>query len=208
MQCKGIAGVGLIGGVLGAALVWGGATWQAGQKPSGRIATVDIVRVFGESERQKALTEEMMKQRGGLEEENRARLQKIDAAQAVLDKMNPNDPLYGGKQKEVVQMRVEYKNWFDFKQAELGREIATWTWRIYSDISQVTEEIAKLSSYDAVLYIDEFPPISPDPEEMKSRIRSRRVVYSNPAIDISPMVLEKLNANFRASGGGPMLNQP
>ncbi|MCG3127918.1 MAG: hypothetical protein CHACPFDD_02791 [Phycisphaerae bacterium] len=208
MRFKGMAGVALIGGVLGAALVWGGAGWQSGPKPTGRIATIDVVRVFGESERQKALTDEMMKQRGGLEEENRARLQKIDAAQAALDKMNPNDPLYGGKQKEVVQMRVEYKNWFDFKQAELGREIATWTWRIYSEISQVTEEIAKLSGYDAVLYIDEFPPISPDPEEMKGRIRSRRVVYSNPAIDVSTMVLEKLNANFRAAGGGPMLNQP
>lgn len=186
---------------------------QDNKKPAaraltGKMAAIDIVVVFNEYQRQKDLTEEMRKLRTALDDENKQRLQKIDAKQKDIDALNPEDPAYVKKMREVLAMQIEYKNWFDLKQAELGREVAVWTSKVYKEISQAVELVAQQQGYDLVFYREEFPPVSVDPEEIRNRIRARTVVYANPNCDITQVVLEKLNQDYRSAPSAPMLNVP
>ncbi len=198
-----------------ACAAWAAAQAQGGKSPStpniratGRVAAIDVAAAFNEYQRQKDLTEEMNKLRKQLDEENRARLQKIDAKQKELDMLDPNDPAYVKRMRDLLAMQIEYKNWFDLKQAELSREVSVWTGRIYREITQAVEQVAQREGFDVVVYQQELPPASLDPEELKTRIRNRSVVYVNPAADLTQAALDKLNADYRATPAAPMLNVP
>lgn len=200
---------------LAAWTTWDAAFAQNAKTPStpnvratGRVAAIDVAAAFNEYQRQKDLTEEMNKLRKQLDEENRARLQKIDAKQKELDMLDANDPAYVKRMRDLLAMQIEYKNWFDLKQAELSREVSVWTARIYREITQAVEQVAQREGFDLVLYQQEFPPASLDPEEMKNRIRNRTVVYTSPAADLTQAALDKLNADYRAAPAAPMLNVP
>lgn len=184
----------------------GAALGQAGK--GGRVGVVDVALLFDEYQRQKDLTEEMKSLRQALDDENRSRLQKIDAKQKEIDLLNPDDPAFLKKMREVLQMQIEYKNWFDVKQAELSREVAVWTSKIYKEITVGIEQIADREGFDLVLYREQFPGVSVDPEEIRNRIRNRTILYARNTIDLTTIVLEKLNADYRSLPSQPMLSIP
>lgn len=204
--------------VLGAAaFTVSGALWAQNNParppapPSGggaRVACIDVVRVFNEYQRQKDLSEEMKQVQQKLELENQQRRQRIDSLQATLDAMNQNDPAYVQKLREMMEMQIDYKNWFEVRQASLNREIAFWSAKMYREIAKATEDIAQQQGYDIVLYKDEFQTAATDPNEVREQIRVRKLIYANPRVDLSQVVQEKLNADYRATPQKQMIQVP
>lgn len=175
---------------------------QTGGQPrpaTGRIAVVDVVKIFNEYLLQKDLTDEINKKKAELQLEAQARRERADAMKATLDALNPSDPTYPAKMNELIQMQIQNKNWVEIKEAAMTAEIAKWSANIYKEILKATEEVAVQSGYDLVLYREEFEPVNPDPDAVRQQIRSRKVVYVNPSIDISQIVLDKLNTAHRAA---------
>lgn len=183
----------------------GGLMAQTSGGGSGRAATIDVVKVFNEYERQRDLSIEIKAVQDRLELENTQRRSKIDQMQAGLDAMDPTDPVYASKSKEVLQAQVDYKNWFDLKEAMITREVGIWTARVYREILKATEDVAKQNGYDIVLYRDEFQTPNLDPKEVREQIRQRKVLYASPASDVGQQVLDKLNADYRAQPKQPMI---
>jgi len=179
-----------------------------GAGPTGRIACVDVVQVFNEFQRQKDLTEEMRELQDRLNEENKQRRQKIDALQAEIDKLDPDDPAYVTRMREMLAMQIDYKNWVDLKQADMSREVGVWSVRIYREILKAVEELARRDGYDLVLYRGQFEPVSMDPEQIKEQIRSNHLLYASPSVDITQVVTDKLNRDYRAQPRVKMMLVP
>ena len=175
---------------------------------SGRVACVDVVRVFNEYQREKDLEEEMKQVRDKLELEAAQRKQKIDAAKAVLDAMSTDDPIRTKKMRELLELNISTRNWMDITQAAMAREVGIWTTKVYKEILAVVETIAQEKGYDLVFYRDEFQVVSMDPAEVREQIRSRKLIYASNAADISQAVLDKLNADYRAKPRKKMINIP
>ena len=188
-------------------IAYGSMGTPAGQAP-GRIATIDVVLINNEYQRQKDLTEEMMRLQQGLKAESDTRIQKIDAAQAVLNALDPADPAYKKKMQDLFAMRLDYKNWGELKQAMMAGEAAVWTHTIYKEITDAAARIAEQEGIDAVLYRDELPPAINDVQELQNIIRQRKLVYANPRIDITQTVLTALNAAYRAQPARQMISIP
>jgi Skp family chaperone for outer membrane proteins len=196
----------VVGGVLFTS--GGGLQAQSGAKSTGRVASVDVVRVFNESQRQKDLFEELRALQEKLEAEHQTRKQRIDALQATLDVMDPADPSYPKKTQELLEEQINFKNWRDIKQAGMSREVGVWTARIYKEIVATTEQIAQAQGVDLVLYREEFAPPTFDPDQIRENIRARKVVYASPAVDMTQPVVDKLNSDYRAQPRSPMLFVP
>jgi len=171
----------------------------------GRVASIDVIKVFNEYQRQKDLTEELRSEQGKLQAENEQRRARIDSLQATLDAMSEADPTRTQKMREYFQEQIDYKNWYDLMQAELSREVAVWTIRVYKEILEGTAELAKKQGVDLVLYTDEYKPVSYDPEAIRQQIRERKVVYAGSTIDMTQPVLDTLNSRYRAQPRQPML---
>ncbi len=176
--------------------------------PGNRVAVIDVIRIFNECQRQKDLDEELKGLQQKLDAESRTRKLKIDETQAELNRLDPSDPAYTKKMQDLMQMQIEYKNWFDMKQAMLTREVSVWSWRIYRELTDICETVAKQNAIDLVLYKGEFPPVSSDPDETRNRIRNRVIVYNSSEIDITQAVLEQLDAQYRSQPAKPMLQVP
>lgn len=205
-----------IGLVLGGAFFAGALPLHAqSKKPAGgvsgqtgRLATLDIARVFNEYEGQKDLAQEFKESQDQLQLEDQQRRSRIDSLQATLDKMNPSDPNYLAKNKEYFDLQIDYKNWVDLKRAAIAREMAIWTTKIYKDILAAVKDHAEHEGIDLVLAKDEFEPASFDPKIIQQQIADRKVIYGSAAADISQIVSEKLNAAYRAQPHTKKLNVP
>lgn len=178
------------------------------QQPTGRIATIDIVLIVNEYQRQKDLTEEMNKLQQTLKSESVARTQRVDALVRELNAFDPADPRSKQKSQDLLKMQIDNKNWIEFKQAMMTGEVAVWTHFIYKEIAEAAARIAQERGIDAVFYRDEFPPVIRDPQEIRNIIRQRKLIYANPAIDISQEVLHALDAAYRAKPAKQMINLP
>lgn len=204
---------GLIGALAGLGLgvvlmVSAGAFTAVGQPGNCCVAVADVVRIFNEYQRQRDLTEEMRQLQDRLERENQRRRDQIDGLQATIDAMNPDDPTYGDKMRQLLQQQIDYKNWFDVNQAAMAREIGIWTTRIYREITTAVSETAQSQGLALVLYKDQFEPAGLDPEVIREQIRSRKCLYAAESVDITAAVLSRLNASYRARPQQPMLQVP
>lgn len=175
---------------------------------TGRFACVDVVKAFNEYQRQKDLAGEMADLQQKLQDENISRRNKIDAAQAELDKLDREDPTYPERMRAFLAMQIDYKNWAELKQADMSREIGVWTVKIYRDIQKAAGEVAKRDGYDLVLYKGEFEQTSPDPDAIREQIRSLQILYSNPSIDITQALVDKLNNDYRTQPRAKMMMVP
>lgn len=203
---------GLLAGTLAALVLLSAYAGLRAQSPApgaaNRVACVNVVQIFNQYQRQKDLTEEMKQVESRLNRERDERRRKIDALQATIDAMSPNDPAAVDKTRELLKMQIEFKNWFDLKQAEMTREIAIWSARIYDEIVKVTEAVARQDGYQVVLYLDQFQPVLNNPDAIREQIRSRKVLYCDPSAEITQMVLERLNVDYRAQPPRQMLRIP
>lgn len=201
----------LIGLMTGAVLFGGTAGVLRAQNdapPAGSpVATIDVVLVFNEYQRQKDLSEEFREKQTSLQAEDQSRRQKIDAAQATLDQLDPTDPAAVTRARELLQMKIEYRNWADLAQADLERELGLWTARVYQEILSATGQVAESRGHQVVLYRDEFQPLS-DPQRIREQIQQRKVVYASGGTDISQRVLERLNTEYRKQPRAKMLQVP
>jgi Skp family chaperone for outer membrane proteins len=180
----------------------------SGVQVSGRSACVNIIMVFNEYQRQKDLAEEMTNETIKFEAEFNTRKQRIEALQATLDAMNRQDPAIQKKLQEQLAEQISFKNWGDFKQAAMGREVGMWTTRVYTEIVDMVAVVAQQEGWDLVLYRDEFEEVSFDPNVIRDQIRGRKLLYASPAVDLTQKVLEKLNAQYRAKPRQKMLQIP
>ncbi len=76
---------------------------------------------------------------------------------------------------------------------------------IYNEIRRVVALIAQEQKFDLILRV-ESPTLSDqqDPENVTQRINNRVVLYSHESVDITAIVLERLNAEYKkqkAAGG-------
>jgi Skp family chaperone for outer membrane proteins len=195
--------------VCGALLAFGrGLGAQGKAAPTGRVAYVNVIKALNEFQGQKDLVEEIAKAQDKLAAENKARRDKLDTSQAELERLDPQDPTMVQRMREHLAQQVDYKNWGEMAQLNLAREFGIWSVRFYKDLLKVTEEIAKREGYDLVLYKGEFESISMDPEQIKEQIRSLHVLYANPTTELTQLVLDKLNADYRAKPKAPMIPAP
>ena len=169
------------------------------------VACLDVVRIFTEYERQKDLTEEMRLVNQEMQDEEQRRRGQIDSLQATLDAMSPDDPTRVKRYREMFQLQLDYKNWGELMQADMGREIGLWTRRIYGEIMNATEELARREGFDIVLYKDQPELIGFDPDAVREQIRSRKLLFGSPTVDLTQPVLDKLNADYRQQPKTQML---
>lgn len=200
---------GVIAGLAGALMLSAASSsvlWAQTQPPRNPccVGSVDVVRVFNEYQRQKDLQDDLMQTQQALNSENEARRKRIDTLQAALQSLSPTDPTAKGRWGELLRMQIDYKNWADFSQAEVEREVGVWTARMYQEILDATGVIAETDGLQLIVYRDEFEPVA-NVQQVREQIRARRVVYAHPATDITQAVLDRLNSAYRAQPRTRML---
>jgi Skp family chaperone for outer membrane proteins len=178
---------------------------------SNKIAVVDLVRVFNEFKQTKALNAKMMEYRKALTDEKDQKQQKVNALREQLESFAPDSADYYKRREELTRLRIDLEVWQGVKLDELGEHHLRWIKRTYQMVTDEVAALAKLKGVDLVVTREEMdtPNTSDTSKLMQAtlqQILNRKVVYSDPMLDITEEVLKRLDAGFEKRGGEKALD--
>ncbi len=180
---------------------------QGGPAATGRVATIDVQLIMNEYEGWKALADEVDQARTRLNQEQANRQKSIEAMGTTIEAMGHDDPAYVKRMADYYEAIVALKTWQQVMQSALEREFTVATDRLYRDLLSQTRNLAEAAGYDIVLDSMPYRQMA-DPQAIQEQIADRKVVYSNQAVDISQLVLDKLNGVWRGRTPTPLLQLP
>lgn len=147
----------------------------------------------------KKIEEEMDKYQKELNELKETIQKKTDD----LANIQPGTELYERKKNEILQLQMtHYVKANLYKQTSDGRK-RQFMFESYTRIMSAISEVAKAGTYDLVLKIDYMnlndPKISDEDRQkiMEQEILLRTVAYHSRSIDITDMVVKKLNEDYK-----------
>jgi len=194
--------------VLSAALAWGlAASVSQGQKDGAvgagtRLGVVDLVRVFNEFEQTKMLNVEIDKYKARIAEEKQQREEKIEVEKNTLQGFAPESTEYQQRRKEVKKMMIDYRAWLEAEQQGLTDEHRQWIERTYDTVTQCITTLAKSRGIQVVVTREDLDKSVSHTSVLLKQILNRKVLYSDPDLDLTEEVLKSLNDNFTRTGAG------
>lgn len=179
--------------------------------PNSKIAVVDLVRVFNEFKQTKALNNKMLEYRKRLSEEKDQKQQKVNELREKLEAFAPDSADYYKRREELTRQRIDLEVWQGVKLDELGEHHLRWIKRTYQMVTDEVAAVAKGHGVDVVLTREELDtPNTTDTSKIMQatlqQILNRKVVYSNPTLDVTEEVLKRLDSQFEKSGGEKALD--
>lgn len=183
-------------------LVAGAATASAQDKdkPAFKLGVVNLRTCFDKDkyERVKEIDADLQK----LADDYAKRIQEIEKKMVQLKEQIEGLPAESKLRAEkILQMRrleTDLKFEKEYGKAQYLDFYSDRKIEIYNEIRRVVALIAQEQKYDLILRV-EAPSLSDqqDPENVTQRINNRVVLYSHDSVDITNLVVERLNAEYK-----------
>jgi len=170
----------------------------------GKVAVVDVIRIFNECQQTKDVNERFQLRDEKFVGQRQKLKEAVDQKEDELEAFARGSKEYIERFKQWVQLQIDYGATIKIHQRKIVRDQVFWTRRTYTQIVQAVEEVAKARGLLLVLYRDDMDLQTDDLQDLGSRLRDRKVVFSAAGLDITQDVLDKVNRDYRASGGVKM----
>lgn len=198
-------------------LVLAGASQGWGQPSPGvlagadhAVATLDMVRIFSECAQIKALNEQIRRRTEEITKEAQMRREVIEGKQEELTAFLPGTADYEDRRRALMKLNVDANVWFKMEEEAIEQDRFHWTRVIYQQAASAAGKVAKERGYDVVLQRMDFKPfeIEQRVQTLRRMIQERIVVYNVPEVDITDLVVRRLDAAYQAAGGKKQLGSP
>jgi len=123
-----------------------------------------------------------------------------------IESLPRESPLRADKILQARRAETDYKFEKEYGKTKYLEYYSDRKIEIYNEVRRVVSMIAKDQKFDLVLRVEAPSLEEQDPENLAQRINSRVVLYYNEGVDITDMVLKKLNeewARQKAAGAQP-----
>lgn len=183
------------------------ASAQEKDKPPFKLGVVNLRICFDKDkyERVKEIDADLQK----LADEYAKRIQEIEKKMLQLkeqiDGLPAESKLRADKILQLRRLETDLKFEKEYGKAQYLDFYSDRKIEIYNEIRRVVGMIAQEQKFDLILRV-ESPTLSDqqDPENVTQRINNRVVLYSHDSVDITPLVVDRLNAEYKkqkAAGG-------
>lgn len=177
------------------------ASQRSGQASSA-TAVVDLKRTY-DSLRQKVSVEADFKTREeAFKAENGKREDKLKQIQESMKDLKPGSGEYVAVQEQLERATGDYRVWVTVEAGKINRDRAAWLKAIYAKMLEAIAEASAERGYDLVLFKSptvDFTEVSS--EQVPGLIQSRKVLWSVQELDLTDLVIQKMNLAFDKSGG-------
>lgn len=171
------------------------------------VAVLDLVRIFNECAQIQDLNEMMKQQTEEAAKEAQQRRRVIEDKQSELSAFRPGTQDFVDRRKDLARLNIDANVWFKVTEQVMDQDKFDWTRVIYENVMKSTGEIARQRGFDVVLLRNEFKPddIEQSVPALRRAIQERSVVWNVPEIDITDLVIRKLDQDYKAAGGAKTL---
>lgn len=188
--------------MLGALGFLGGAAMLVPSRPA-VIASVDLERVYNSLDQQAASDAELEKLAATLAVEEEKQREALRALEGELDTFKPGSEAHRKMMSQIEEKLVLYKALVEFDRQKIEARRAEYIRRIYDEIKATLRVLSKENSWDVVFLDDSIPPLEiTDPQRTMQQISARRMLYTNQELDVTEVLILRMNADFAARGGG------
>lgn len=188
--------------MLGALGFLGGAAMLAPSKPA-VVASVDLEKVYDSLHRQDAADAELEKLAADLGREEEKKREELRGLEAELDAFKPGSEAHRRLMSQIEEKLVMYKALVEFGRQKIEARRADFIRVIYDDIKATLKVLSKENGWDVVFLDDSIPPLEvADPQRTMQQISARRMLYCSEALDVTEQLVQRMNADFAARGGG------
>lgn len=159
------------------------------------VATVDIERIFQEIESGAAADQELQELYDDLERQFKDRRDAISLLQEDLPLYVPGTPDYQKIEQEITRKAFELRAFEQFATRKKDFANAQALLDLYQEIRDEIAAIAGEFDYDIVFVDDSIVPLpqSASEQETMRQISARRMLFTNKRLDITDLVVERLN---------------
>jgi Skp family chaperone for outer membrane proteins len=163
------------------------------------VAVADLKKIFDSYQKAKDLDAQITENFKTRDEEiNRMK----EDAQALLEEKldtDPADPAFAEYEEQLFLLRKQIEYEMKRLAHDLAAESADATELVYNEIRAIIAKISEEDGIDLVLKVDS-PNIggSDRMAVINRKIDNRPVLYSNPKMDITQQIIDRLNADYAA----------
>ncbi len=161
-----------------------------------RLAVCDVANVFNKFTHATDLTNEFQGRRDRVKADDDEKAKQIDAQMALVKELAVGSKKHDEETEKLQKMDVERQVWRKMQEASVMRDYRLATEKMYTEICEAVMATAKDQGYDIVLYRDSVELNSESPTELLGKIALRKVLYNDPAVDITDAVIERVNATY------------
>ena len=161
------------------------------------VAVCDVVKVFKEYNRAKAMQAELEGQRKSMETQNLRRQKALKSMDTALKGINPGTPKHAEELNKLRRAAIEHKVWLEMEQAQILNKHRLLMRDMYDSLRKTVAAIAKARGVTLVLQMDGASLTGRNSQEMMTQISGRKVIYAGPQIDITDELIQKLNETYK-----------
>jgi len=166
------------------------------------VGCVDLERCFAGLDRHKAgearLTEVMKAEAAKRD----AIVAETQTLQAELESFKVDTPSYAETARKLTDAAGRLRVFEEFLKRKMEFEQAQVVRGTYGAIKAALPDLCKAQGIDVVFMDDATPPFDrADPRPITQQISGRRMLWFNPQLDITDLVIKKMNESFAAGKG-------
>ncbi len=158
-----------------------------------KVAIVDVTKVLQNSKKHKQWQEKMTKDEEQMKAEFQKSQKELEALKANLDLLKVGSKDYIDAMKDFLDKKSLLDAKDKFYQEKINIEMQQWTESLYTRMLEITATIAQKKGIDIVLAQEQLELPSPSLRDFMLSMRTKKVLYCNPQIDITDSVLAALD---------------
>lgn len=163
------------------------------------VATVDLEALFEGLAERAAEDARLQGLASRIEQESNNKRQALTNKGTELSAMDPTSPRALEMQDELALGAIEYQAWVEYQRRYIEREKGLVMAKLYRSIKRSVEDMSKAEGLDIVFLNDSLKDIQGGDENMVvQQISARRMLFANPAIDITKDLMDRMNNSFKA----------
>jgi Skp family chaperone for outer membrane proteins len=172
---------------------------QGGRAAGHNIAVVDVSIIFKEHARFKAMTEKFKKDVEGAEAKLKEEYNQIKALQEQLKGFTPGSPDYKQLEQRVAKATMDWQLKGQMQKKDLMEAEGRIYFQVYRELDDAVKRFAQKHTIALVLrYASDPVDDTQDRNEIVRGI-NKSVVYVDPALDITMLILQDLNRSSAAA---------
>lgn len=168
---------------------------QEPPKPTFKLGVVNLKTCF--QPENYARIKEIQAESDKFREEGKKQVQdlekKISQTREQLEGLDRGQPLYLDKLMKLRITEAELKYTRELNQIRLREQTGELIRETYNEIRNVVSKVGKENSYDLILRVEEPVIEGEDPVSVNQQIAGRMVLHHLDTVDVTPLVLKRLN---------------
>jgi len=178
-----------------------GGTAPAPAEPTA-VATVDVVQVLQQLNEMAAIQAEVEKMQADAKAYRDKVEQEVNALRPDLERFKPGSENWEASKAKIDRKLVEVQVELELRSRQAVEYQTRARAGVYRKLCEASGAIAKGAGYDIVIFAEPLPDFQGvQPQQLLGVIQQRKVLWSDPGIDITPQVILRMNNAFKAAGG-------